>query len=179
MLKQLHSVEDILALHLRSDVNFQSMYIDYHPPVVERIWFQLGIYRVYLHKIHKCNSSIEALFHPHPWKSAIRIIKGSYETGIGHSATNEIPVIDWKGILAPGSCYEMVEQDAWHYVNPVSSPVYSLMITGEKFERKMPVEPDRKFQPLNPEQFNDIMNTFLEFYPITTFHFNIDKNNAL
>ncbi len=166
MLQKLFEVEEkIMKLFYDNyDVETKSMYIDYHPPVVERVWFQYEEYRVYLHKIHKCNESNEALFHPHPWKSAIRIIKGSYEMGVGHSATNKVPPIDCKLILSEGSCYEMTEENGWHYVNPISDYVYSLMITGERSTRPMPVEPDKKFRELTFEEYCDIFKVGKLFY---------------
>ncbi len=148
------------------NMEFKSMYIDYHPPIVERMWFQYGEIRVCLHRIHKCNEATDALFHPHPWKSAVRIIKGSYEMGVGHSETNEMPVIDCHGVFPAGTCYQMIEPHAWHYVNPTSDYVYSLMITGEKYEREMPVvpEPDKKFRSLTVEEQNHILDVFKECY---------------
>ena len=163
MLNLLHSVEQSLENLLRTQ-EIHSMYIDYHPPVVSRIWFQHGEYRVYLHKIEPCGDSADALYHPHPWQSAIRIIRGSYEMGVGHSATDEIPVTDCRLILPAGTQYEMIEEDAWHYVNPLNEPVYSLMVTGKLSSRKMPVEPKRQFRALERAEINDILDVFKGYY---------------
>jgi len=140
------------------------MYIDYHEPFVRRVWFQHGIYRVYLHEIHPSSASENSLFHPHPWKSAIRIIHGAYEMGIGHSETNETPKIDCKLIIGKDTAYEMVEKDAWHYVNPFNSPVFSLMVTGELNDREMTVEPDKKFRDLTEGETNFIVAMITEYY---------------
>src|SRR3989304_3422950 len=141
MLEILFDIESKLINLLAHDSLYkETMYIDYHKPFVKRIWFPFGEYRVYLHKIEPCNESKEALYHPHPWKSAIRIIKGKYEMGIGHSATEEIPTTDCKLILPLGSAYEMIEEHAWHYVRPINDPVYSLMVAGELNQRKMPLK---------------------------------------
>lgn len=165
MLDKLYSIEKILGTYLRNkNITFHSMYIDYEPPIVERIWFQLGDDRVYLHKIHKAKN-FQTLYHPHPWKSAIRIVEGSYEMGVGHSATDETPPTDCLLVLKQGSAYTMFEQDAWHWVNPITDFVYSLMITGERFNRKMPVEPEKKFNELTSEQFKDIIAVFQNYYP--------------
>ncbi len=140
----------------------KTMYIDYHKPYVSRIWFPFeDQYRVYLHKIEPCEDHLEALFHPHPWQSAIYIVKGWYEMGIGHSSTNEVPVTDCRLIVGPGTKYEMTEKDAWHYVRPIKTPVISLMVTGNLNHREMPVEPNKEFRELTQEEINDILVWFL------------------
>lgn len=177
MIKKLLEVEKIIYDRLEKirvkhpyeisygEIAYKSMYIDYHPPVVERIWFQEGDLRVYLHKIHKCeNESVEALFHLHPWKSAVRIIEGGYEMGIGHSKTNETPVVDCKLFLTNGCAYEMIEPDGWHYVKPLQNYSYSLMVTGERNTRQMPVEPDKKFRELTVNEILDILQKFKSCY---------------
>lgn len=161
MLEVLKRIE-IKLPELISTVPFQSMYIDYHPPTVERVWFQHEEYRVYLHKIHPTELSTDALFHPHPWKSAIKIVKGMYEMGIGHSSADEIPKIDCKLILPENSYYEMTEDDGWHYVSPIANPVYSIMVTGERSSRKMPIEPNKNFRTLTEEEIEDVISTILK-----------------
>jgi hypothetical protein len=163
MLSVLYEVESRLKkLVAKSDLH--TMYIDYHKPYVSRVWFQYGSYRVYLHKIEPCKESSEALFHPHPWKSIIRILKGSYEMGIGHSETDEIPTIDCTLELYAPSIYEMVDRNGWHYVRPTVEPVYSLMITGELNDRKGVNSPDHKFRTLTEEEKKDVINTVLSYY---------------
>jgi hypothetical protein len=165
MLHILHQVEKSLGDLLQTQV-LHSMYIDYHPPYVSRIWFQHGAYRVYLHKIEPCKASTDALYHPHPWQSAIRILQGRYEMGVGHSATHEIPVTDCRLILPAGTQYEMVEQDAWHYVNPLDEPVYSLMVTGQLSQRKMPIEPKREFRKLSANEVEEMLKIFDHYYAL-------------
>jgi len=49
---------------------WNTKYIDYHPPLVERAYRDLDDeLRISLHRIHPCKRS-EALFHPHPWPGA-------------------------------------------------------------------------------------------------------------
>lgn len=164
MLNKLFEIEKELPTILRNaEFKMASMFIDYHPPIVERIWFQFNKYRVLLHKIHQAEMC-DPLFHPHPRESAVRLIKGSYKMGIGHSPSDEIPPIDCYLHLAPGTCYEMSEPDGWHYVNPIDDYVYSLMITGEKFARKMPLEPDKPFRELTETEILDIMAVFKNYY---------------
>lgn len=165
MINTLLHVEKLLPELLQIS-KLNSMYIDYHKPFVRRIWFQYGVYRVYLHCIEPCNESSEALYHPHPWKSAIRIIDGKYEMGIGHSATNEAPKTDCKLELPIHTMYEMTEPDSWHYVNPIGLPVYSLMVTGERNGRTMPLEPKKEFRKLTEKECINILIQFSEYYKI-------------
>ncbi len=163
MIKNLFGVErNLLQLLSNSDLN--SMYIDYHKPYVQRIWFQYGEYRVYLHKIEPCKKSKEALYHPHPWESVIRLVQGKYEMGVGYSQTDDIPVTGCTLLLPTSSVYEMLEPDTWHYVSPLHGPVYSLMVTGKKNNRKMPVLPDKKFRQLTNSECLDIINVFNQYY---------------
>lgn len=156
-------VEQQLASLLLNN-QLHSMYIDYHPPFVKRIWLQHGEYRIYLHRIEPCTSSLEALYHPHPWHSAIRIVQGTYEMGIGHSATNETPVTDCKLVVGAGTMYEMTEPDGWHYVNPLSPAVFSLMVTGKRNERPMPLEPKKEFRALTAGERAEILQVFNAYY---------------
>jgi hypothetical protein len=163
MLDVLFQVEkNILDLLNKSALH--TMYIDYHLPFVKRVWFQYGEYRVYLHLIEPCNDDLDVLYHPHPWKSAIRIVEGKYKMGIGHSETNEIPKTDCTLILPKGSCHEMVEKDAWHYVRPIDGPSYSLMVTGELNNREMPLESSKSFRELTKEEVDDIISKFRKYY---------------
>lgn len=153
-------LEEVLSnlpqLLLNSEVN--TMYIDYHKPYVSRIWFQCGENRVFIHKIEPCDDSIEALYHPHKWDSAMYICNGKYEMGIGHSDNNEIPKTDCKLILPKGTYYEMTEMDGWHYVNPIDGPCYTVMVSGRLNGREMPIEPNRGFRALNQEEVLNILN---------------------
>src|SRR5205823_428108 len=93
MLDILHAAEKELPRLLASDDGWQSLRVDYHPPFVDRVfrdWSPPGAaegarYRISLHRIHPC-APAEALFHPHPWPSAMRIHSGTYEMGVGHGA---------------------------------------------------------------------------------------------
>ena len=72
MLDVLTQVERALPALLQDESVWQSLYVDYHPPMVERLWTRWGEYRVFLHRIHPCERG-QALFHPHPWPSAMRV----------------------------------------------------------------------------------------------------------
>lgn len=170
MINELKNTEKELGNFLNNPkVEIHSMYIDYHEPFVQRIWFQDGPNRVYLHKIEPCNLNQNALYHPHPWKSAVRTIHGAYEMGIGHSNTDKIPATDCRLILNKDTIYEMIEEDAWHYIRPINGPVYSLMVTGFKNNRKMPIEPNKKFRKLTEEEFVTLLSVFEDYYQFKNF----------
>lgn len=177
MLEKLIEVKEILPqllLDKSRTGEIKTMYIDYHKPFVSRIWFIHNDLRVFLHKIEPCKESSEALYHPHKWNSAMEIISGSYEMGIGHSETNLTPKTDCKIILPAGSMYEMTEKDGWHYVNPIEKPCYTLMITGSLNSREMPIEPQKEFRELSRYEFIEILQ---QFNTLSGFHINEIVNN--
>jgi len=171
MLEKLEEIKRILPellLEKLLDNQLHTMYIDYHKPFVSRIWFQHDDIRVFLHKIEVCKSSSEALYHPHKWDSAMEILNGTYEMGIGYSQTNEIPKTCCKIILNTGNQYEMTEPDGWHYVRPITN-CYTLMVTGRLNGRQMPIEPTKKFRELEYDEICDILDDLeldSDFYDI-------------
>jgi hypothetical protein len=83
MLEILASVESELPRLLLDESAWSGLLIDYHPPTVERLWMGWQGHRVSLHRIHPCGPG-QALFHPHPWPSAMRILSGEYEMAVGY-----------------------------------------------------------------------------------------------
>ncbi len=162
MLNVLHEIEKALPSLLSEEGAWQSVYVDYHPPFVERVWRQVGQNRVYLHRIHPCKKS-EALFHPHPWPSAMRIVEGEYEMSVGYGKGDEAPPVAATIIMASGSSYEMVDPDGWHYVRPLGKPTLSLMVTGAPWERTAP-KSTRPLQPLPLDRIAELMKLFASHY---------------
>jgi hypothetical protein len=80
----------------------------------------------------------EALFHPHPWPSAMRILEGTYEMAVGHGAGSTAPPIAARIIASGDFRYEMTDPDAWHYVRPIGRPSLSIMVTGKPWPRVSP-----------------------------------------
>ncbi len=111
-----------------SDHLWESLDVNYEPPRVERLWRKFGDFRIYLHRIHPCE---KALFHPHPWPSAVEVLSGAYEMGIGYGAGPEAPPTAATAILRKGSSYEMIDPNGWHYVRPFGDPSLSIMVTGK------------------------------------------------
>src|SRR5262249_46599352 len=83
MLEILAAVEKDLPRMLLDEAAWAGLFIDYPPPTVERLWRPWRDYRVSLHRIFPCATG-EALFHPHPWPSAMRILAGEYEMAVGY-----------------------------------------------------------------------------------------------
>ena len=162
MLELLHIVEGVLPHELNREKIWKSLLVDYHPPTVERLWFDNADFRAYLHRIHPCGPG-EALSHPHPWPSAMKIISGHYEMCVGYGKGLEKPPVAATLILGPGSEYEMTDPDAWHYVRPLETPSLSLMVTGKPWERPAP-KSDKKLGPLEPEAVQEILQAFRAYY---------------
>ena len=159
MLDILHHVERYrLPEMLHDESEWHSLYVDYHPPIVERLWRQWDDFRIYLHKIHACESH-EALFHPHPWPSAMRVLSGSYEMGIGYGVGAIAPPITERRVLVPGSEYEMTDPNEWHYVRPIGGPAWSLMISGQLWNRPYP-KPEKPLNALTAKQKEEMFRFF-------------------
>jgi hypothetical protein len=137
MLDVLYDVEKELP-HLLADENaWHSLYVDYHPPIVERLWLPWHEYRIALHRIHPCARE-EALFHPHPWPSAMRVLAGEYEMAVGYGLDGQAPPIAALLIATGDLRYEMTDPNTWHYVRPIGAPTLSLMVTGKPWNPAAP-----------------------------------------
>jgi hypothetical protein len=163
MIKVLHEVEQKLPELLREISLWNSVDITYHPPRVERLWRQYGDSRIYLHCIHPCTTE-EALLHPHPWPSAMRIVKGIYEMGIGYAKGMDTPPpIPATVFLHPPSEYEMTDPNGWHYVRPINGCVYTLMVTSTPWKRESPKSTE-PLVALPEKRKKEIINIFLNRY---------------
>ena len=151
MLELLEEAEKRLPYLLQDRDAWKSLFIDYHPPFVERLWIPfINGSRLSLHRIHPCNAD-EALFHPHPWPSAMKIIRGTYEMAIGYGTGNTPPPVAALLINSQGSSYEMTDPNAWHYVRPLGTYAHTIMVTGIPWTRESP-QPDKALRPLTPEE---------------------------
>jgi len=115
--------------------SWESLDVDYEPPRVERLWRPYeSQYRLMLHRIHPCET---ALYHPHPWPSAVKVVSGQYEMGVSgpflqRSMTSSAEVA--KIVLFENSTYQMLNPYGWHYVKPLGEPSLSIMVTGKPFD---------------------------------------------
>jgi hypothetical protein len=161
MLDVLERVEAALPELLKEGDAWAGLFIDYHPPTVERMWRQWSDYRVSLHRIHPCEAR-EALFHPHPWPSAMRVLAGEYEMAVGYGKGDETPPVAARLIASGELRYEMTDPDAWHYVRPIGGPSWSVMVTGRPWDRPAP-RADKPLRPLTPIQREELLAFFRRF----------------
>ena len=153
-------------VRLRDDLldeseDWSTLNIDYEPPRVERLWRQHEAgFRICLHRIHPCE---RALFHPHPWPSAIKILSGTYEMGVGFGSGQDVPKEAATIRLTAGATYEMIEPDGWHYVRPIGEPSLSLMVTGLPWERWSP-HPQGKLEGLPAKERDKLLDIFRAVY---------------
>lgn len=166
MLSTLYEAERALPQLLTSAEGWQSLDIDYHPPRVERLYRPFGAGRLMVHRIAPCTRE-QALFHPHPWPCAVRVLTGPYEMGTGYGAGVSPPEVAVR-LVADGSlAYEMVEPDAWHYVCPRGGSTLSVMVTGPPWSRPPVRTPDRPLGPLPAGVVEAMLVEFRRFYPAT------------
>ncbi|MEZ4464521.1 MAG: hypothetical protein R3F43_08430 [bacterium] len=122
MLDLLAEAEAALPTLLADAAAWRSLRIDYHPPIVERLFRPFGDGgRLSLHRAWPCDPG-EALFHPHPWPSAMRIVSGCYRMIVGHGPGVVAPPVAATLELAAGSTYTMTDPDAWHAISPIGGP---------------------------------------------------------
>ena len=152
--------------------DWHSMLIDYHKPHVERVWRQQGQYRVMIHRIHTCKRE-EALLHPHPWPSAMRVIRGEYEMGVTYGGFGRMHEPNPNAVVIQGGVgmrYEMTDPKAWHYVRPLTDTVLTLMIVGQPFpghhlayKAAVANKITAPLKPLEPDVKQTLLNEAFEF----------------
>ena len=142
---------------------WNSLFVDYHHPYVERLWRQWGSYRIYLHRILPCEPD-QALFHPHAAPSIMEIYEGTYAMDIGAGAGDDPPPVVSTLILPPGTIYSMPHPDGWHSVRPTHATTMSLMLSGTPWSRKAP-KPTKELGLLSIDQGTRILDFFTAKYP--------------
>lgn len=162
MLDVLYDVEKRLEDLLLWEDGWNSIFVNYHLPFVERLWRQDGENRIYLHRILPCERK-NSLFHPHPWPSAMRICQGRYKMSLGYGKGDTPPPIAATLIMQPHSVYEMTSEDAWHNVVPIGMPTMSLMVTGKPWNRTAP-KSHTQLLPLSQEKRDEIRAFFYSYY---------------
>jgi hypothetical protein len=161
MLNLLHEAEAELPTLLSEP--WQSLQVDYHAPFVDRLWREWRGHRLSLHRIHPCEAN-DALFHPHPWPSAMRVLEGTYEMGVGWGRGETTPPIAARIIASGRMEYEMTDPDAWHYVRPLGSPAMTVMLSGAPWTRWSP-RSDKPLHPLPPAEVEQMLAYFRAAYP--------------
>lgn len=164
MIEKLQQIEDKKIIELLSKPElWQTKLVNYFPPTVERCWIQLGNYRLLLHFIHECKAE-EALFHTHRWPSAMHILHGKYEMGLGFG-TGEVPPPKMATILFEnGGYYDMTHIDGWHYVRPIGGVCATTMLTGPLWDREETAKEFPALGPLTEQRKMVLLNWFLAYY---------------
>lgn len=161
MFEVLARAEQALPDLLGSLQGWNSLDVNYEPPRVERLWRTFEDRRLYLHRIHPCE---QALYHPHPWPSIIKIVAGGYTMGVGFGEGDKETPLAATLKLVPGAVYEMTHIDGWHYVLP-RVPNLSVMLTGAPWSRWSPGPgPDVKLGPLALEEAQRLLEDFQAVY---------------
>lgn len=162
----LKALEPKIKELLRKPDVWKTLDVDYFPPRVERLYTNIGDYRIYLHYIHETDE--RCLFHKHRWPAAFKQMSGAYEMGITYSESeisteeaDKLPVIA-KFLITDGSYYEMTQTDCLHYVRPIGVASSSIMITKDLYPeadtRKEVL--DKKLSPLTIERKNQLLTFF-------------------
>jgi len=156
MIKKLIDIKEKLPALLSDRENWKSLYVDYHPPLVERLYMDYEDVRISIHRLHKCEPS-DALIHPHPWPAAFMVF-GGYQTAFGYSETIDAPENMSRVIMNEG-CYEMMDKNLWHYVAPLETCI-TIMVSGKPWGRDMPIKPAEKLRALTDRErsllFDDV-----------------------
>lgn len=162
----LNHIEKDLPKLLNDKELWQSLYVDYHKPFVKRLWtnykFEDKNYRICLHEIEHCDIK-EALFHPHPWPSIMKLLSGSYEMIVGYGAGLTEPPVALTLNLPQGTIYEMSQIDGWHAVAPTQNSSFSLMISGEPWNRESH-KSSKILRKLTIDEEINIFNFFKNIY---------------
>jgi hypothetical protein len=163
MLDLLHAAERELPALLATALGWRSYRIDYHPPFVDRVMREWRDGKLYLHRIHPCAPE-EALFHPHPWPSAMRVLEGTYEMTVGHGAGEAAPPIAARLIVSGGMEYEMTDRDGWHAVRPIGGPAMTVMVVGPRWDRLSP-HSSKPLLPLSDAEVEAMLAYYRRCYP--------------
>ncbi|MCB1111685.1 MAG: hypothetical protein KDK72_03380 [Chlamydiia bacterium] len=154
MFPVLQEVEQRLPELLADRSRWKSLFIDYQPPYLYRIFCDLESEALEGKKVRAClhyflpaketelkaddvekssGDSGENLYHPHAWASCMRILEGSYDQDLGYAdrcGINAEPPKLCQTTHGPGDSYQMNHPWLWHQVNPRPNlPVSTLMVT--------------------------------------------------
>lgn len=177
-------IQGILPELLQRRDLMKSLKVLHDEPEVWRIWWQLGEVRIMFHKIMPAMPD-QAFFHPHPWPSKVRILKGHYINTIGiyNGPKKDVEKLlpeeldDFGKKLVPmeiqigeSSMYSMLDVRQFHKVVS-GNPVYSLMIIGLPYfagaTKQFSRQPVVQNPPLTEEEQNEIIAVVKQHYNIS------------
>lgn len=145
------------------EARWSSLAITYEQPHVDRLWAELPPIvgrpplRVLLHCIYPCEPD-KALWHSHPWPSAVKLLDGTYEHASGFVDRLGLHTVA-RSVQPAGASYEMTDPLAWHYVRPIDGSVHTIMITGKPWPPTTAPKPPSQ-QPLTDERAAELHATF-------------------
>lgn len=175
MVDQLKNIIRFLVDFIQTGTHhdWESLVIAYDEPHVNRLWIQVGPYRVMIHEILPIyKTDKKPLFHLHRWNCAILLLKGKYETGVLNSKEPDLTSsqcydkVNNKFILSEGSMYEMKNSSneyEYHYVKPLTRCI-SIMIT-KKIVNDIPREQVKKLE-LSTMNWSDKVEFLKEILPL-------------
>jgi len=171
MLELLDQAEQYLPDLLAQAGLWGTLHVTYEYPHVERLvreWRPFPSFRnmrLMLHRIAPPPPTVEPLWHPHPWPSAVHVLapgavdwyrdpQAEYEMGVGRGPNRNFDVVTrTRGELR----YAMVDPGAWHYVRPRGeSASYSIMITDTPYPKVTEDRPHVQHALLTPDRARDL-----------------------
>mgnify|MGYP000904770363 CR=1 FL=1 len=164
LLAKLARAEAALPALLADAAGWEALLVDYEPPTVERLWRPWEDGRLSLHEIHPCAED-EAMYHPHKWPSAMRIVEGIYGMRIGSGHGMEPPPVGGYVELSAGDRYAMADPAGWHAVIPQGGPVLTVMATGPLWEQPAAKKSSKPLGPLSPQRKEALLRRFQGYYP--------------
>ncbi len=131
MIKMLHEVLFALPGLLENESIWEGVIIDRKEPITYRLYTSWSDdVRICLHRFNRLSETGEAMFHPHPWPGAFRVLKGGYKMQWGHAENMTDPPLRASTFyLAEGSEYEIDDPKIFHSVEP-DQPTYTVMVNG-------------------------------------------------
>jgi hypothetical protein len=155
LIEKLQQLEHVKIYDLICDPSiWKSVDITGKLPHIERLWCQLGKYKLSLDFIHPCKRE-EALLKIQLCPSSTHVIEGQYEMGIGFG--NESPKIYTTILTSGGMYYEVSNKDCWQYIRPISV-CSSVTLHGESWGEE--TDEQDTFAYLH----NDRVYTMLEYF---------------
>ena len=158
-LERLQIIEDNMHIILEHTDIMRTSRIMHDEPEVWRLSWQLGEVRLAFHKIFPCH---ECFFHPHPWPSLVKCLKGGYihQIGIYNGAKEDVMtirsetievfsnnLIPMRTMVSSGDIYIMTDIRHFHQVS-TNQCSYSLMIMGEQYFQGA----SKQFSRITPKQ---------------------------
>ncbi len=165
MLSILSQIEMALPALLQDEAAWHGLFADSEQPHLHRLWRQWGEYRISLHHFSECCEGQE-FWHPHPWKMAVRVLKGRYEHRVGFVCETGENIEVARSIMEPGSCYEMVSPRGAHAILPIDNDVWSVMVSGPVVWNKNRRVGNTPSRELNEQERREMFTVFRTYFPL-------------